>query len=39
MIILGSRVDVLVPVGRVTPAVNVGDRVRAGESTIAREAS
>jgi phosphatidylserine decarboxylase len=39
MIILGSRVDVLVPVGHATPTVRVGDRVRAGESTIAREAT
>jgi phosphatidylserine decarboxylase len=37
MIILGSRVDVLLPCGRATPAVRVGDRVRAGESTLARE--
>ncbi len=37
MIVLGSRVDVLLPVGAVTPAVRVGDRVRAGTSTIARE--
>jgi phosphatidylserine decarboxylase len=36
MIVLGSRVDVLLPAGRVVPAVRVGDRVRAGESTIAR---
>jgi phosphatidylserine decarboxylase len=39
MIILGSRVDVLVPVSRATPTVRVGDRVRAGETTIAREAT
>jgi len=39
MIILGSRVDVLVPVERFTPAVKVGDRVHAGTSTIAREAT
>jgi phosphatidylserine decarboxylase len=37
MIVLGSRVDVLIPAGRATPVVRVGDRVRAGESTIARE--
>lgn len=37
MIILGSRVDVLLPAARITPAVRVGDRVRAGESTLARE--
>lgn len=38
MIVLGSRVDVLLPFGRAAPTVKVGDRVRAGESTIAREA-
>ncbi len=37
MIVLGSRVDVLLPAGRIRPAVKVGDRVRAGETTIARE--
>jgi phosphatidylserine decarboxylase len=37
MIVLGSRVDVLLPAARVVPAVRVGDRVRAGETTIARE--
>jgi phosphatidylserine decarboxylase len=37
MIVLGSRVDVLLPASRVAPAVRVGDRVRAGETTIARE--
>ncbi len=37
MIVLGSRVDVLLPGARATPAVRVGDRVRAGETTIARE--
>jgi phosphatidylserine decarboxylase len=37
MIVLGSRVDVLLPAARVAPAVKVGDRVRAGASTIARE--
>jgi len=39
MIVLGSRVDVLLPGGRVVPTVRVGDRVRAGTSTIARESS
>jgi phosphatidylserine decarboxylase len=37
MIVLGSRVDVLLPAERATPSVRVGDRVRAGASTIARE--
>jgi phosphatidylserine decarboxylase len=37
MILLGSRVDVLLPTDRVTPLVRVGDRVRAGETAIARE--
>jgi phosphatidylserine decarboxylase len=37
MILLGSRVDVLLPVGAFRPAVKAGDRVRAGESTIAVE--
>jgi phosphatidylserine decarboxylase len=37
MIVLGSRVDVLLPADRVSPVVRVGDRVRAGSSTIARE--
>jgi phosphatidylserine decarboxylase len=37
MIVLGSRVDVLLPAARVRPAVKVGDRVRAGQTTIARE--
>ena len=36
MIVLGSRVDVVVPADRATPTVRVGERVRAGESTIAR---
>ena len=36
MIVLGSRVDVLLPAGRVEPCVAVGDRVRAGASSIAR---
>jgi len=35
MIVLGSRVDVLLPTARITPAVRVGDRVWAGRSTIA----
>ncbi|HTW40029.1 MAG TPA: phosphatidylserine decarboxylase [Thermoplasmata archaeon] len=39
MIVLGSRVDVVLPAGRLTPAVSVGDRVHAGSSTIAREAT
>ncbi|MFZ1023477.1 MAG: phosphatidylserine decarboxylase [Thermoplasmata archaeon] len=37
MIILGSRVDVLLPASRAAPAVHVGERVRAGVTTIARE--
>jgi phosphatidylserine decarboxylase len=37
MILLGSRVDVLLPVGAFRPAVKVGDRVWAGRSTIAVE--
>lgn len=37
MIVLGSRVDVLVPADRAHPVVDVGDRVRAGTSPIARE--
>jgi phosphatidylserine decarboxylase len=36
MIVLGSRVDVLLPADRAAPTVRVGDRVRAGASTIAR---
>jgi phosphatidylserine decarboxylase len=36
MIILGSRVDVLLPAATVSPTVKVGDRVHAGSSTIAR---
>jgi phosphatidylserine decarboxylase len=36
MIVLGSRTDVLVPADRAVPTVRVGDRVRAGSSTIAR---
>jgi phosphatidylserine decarboxylase len=35
MIVLGSRVDVLLPTARITPTVRVGDRVWAGRSTIA----
>ena len=37
MIVLGSRVDVLLPADRVVPAVAPGARVRAGVTTIARE--
>ncbi|HEY1198709.1 MAG TPA: phosphatidylserine decarboxylase [Thermoplasmata archaeon] len=37
MIVLGSRVDVLVPADRAGPVVSVGDRVRAGTSSLARE--
>jgi phosphatidylserine decarboxylase len=37
MILLGSRVDVLLPVGSFRPSVRPGDRVRAGCSTIATE--
>ncbi|HTT72909.1 MAG TPA: phosphatidylserine decarboxylase [Thermoplasmata archaeon] len=37
MIVLGSRVDVLLPAARCAAAVKVGDRVRAGTTTIARE--
>ena len=36
MIVLGSRTDVLWPADRAVPTVRVGDRVRAGSSTIAR---
>ena len=39
MILLGSRVDVLLPVGAFRPAVRPGDRVWAGRSTIAVERS
>jgi phosphatidylserine decarboxylase len=39
MILLGSRVDVLLPVGAFRPAVKPGDRVQAGRSTIAVERS
>ena len=38
MVVLGSRVDVLLPADRASPVVHVGDRVRAGASSIAREA-
>ena len=37
MILLGSRVDLLLPVGSFRPAVKPGDRVRAGRSTVAVE--
>jgi phosphatidylserine decarboxylase len=37
MIVLGSRVDLLLPAERVEPRVRVGDRVRAGVTTVARE--
>jgi phosphatidylserine decarboxylase len=36
MIVLGSRTDVILPAERAEPVVRVGDRVRAGSSTIAR---
>ncbi len=36
MIVLGSRVDVLVPADRALPRVEVGETVRAGASTIAQ---
>lgn len=36
MIVLGSRVDVVLPADRVYPTVVPGARVRAGETTIAR---
>lgn len=36
LIVLGSRVDTLLPADRFDPVVRAGDRVRAGESTIAR---
>lgn len=39
MILLGSRVDVLLPVGAVRPSVRPGERVWAGRSTIAVERS
>ena len=39
MIVLGSRVDVLLPFDRVVPTVTVGNRVRAGATTIARIAT
>jgi phosphatidylserine decarboxylase len=37
MIVLGSRVDVLLPSDRTVPVVRVGDRVLAGASSLARE--
>jgi phosphatidylserine decarboxylase len=37
MILMGSRVDVLLPVGAFRPAVKPGDRVWAGRSTVAVE--
>jgi len=37
MIVLGSRVDVLLPAARCRPLVRVGDRVYAGATTIAGE--
>jgi len=37
MVVLGSRVDVLFPALRAAPVIAVGDRVRAGSSSIARE--
>ena len=37
MIVIGSRVDTILPAGRVKVTVEVGDVVRAGVSTIARE--
>lgn len=37
MIVLGSRVDLLLPAGRVRPTVARGDRTRAGRTTVARE--
>ncbi|MCI4352824.1 MAG: phosphatidylserine decarboxylase [Thermoplasmata archaeon] len=39
MILLGSRVDMLLPVGSFRPSVKPGDRVRAGRSTVAVERS
>ena len=36
MIVLGSRTDVLLPADRAEPTVRVGERVRAGTTTIAR---
>ena len=35
MVRFGSRVDVVLPGDKVRPSVMVGDRVRAGSSTIA----
>jgi len=39
MIVLGSRVDLVLPAARVRPVVAVGDRVVAGVTTVAEEAS
>lgn len=39
MIVLGSRVDLLLPAARVRARVAVGDRVRAGTTTVAEEAA
>ena len=39
MIVLGSRVDLLLPTDRAEPVVRPGDRVRAGATPIARERS
>ncbi|MCI4348208.1 MAG: phosphatidylserine decarboxylase [Thermoplasmata archaeon] len=39
MILLGSRVDVLLPVASFRPSVKPGDHVKAGQSTIAVERS
>ncbi|HEV2230584.1 MAG TPA: phosphatidylserine decarboxylase, partial [Thermoplasmata archaeon] len=36
MIVLGSRVDLLLPSDRVRVSAAIGDRVRAGETPIAR---
>ncbi|HEX3731752.1 MAG TPA: phosphatidylserine decarboxylase [Mycobacteriales bacterium] len=36
LIRFGSRTDVYLPVGKATPAVGVGDKVRGGETVIAR---
>ncbi len=37
MIVLGSRVDLLLPAHRVEPTVRIGAQVRAGTTTVARE--
>jgi phosphatidylserine decarboxylase len=39
MIVLGSRVDLILPTASVRIRVNVGDRVRAGVTTVAEERS